>query len=542
MQLESNHNSRKNQKKSLNQVDQTDLEPTSTEPSLKRPKIGSFATVESTEYYPTIDSLEPAENDTTTTAETLVRKSDQPLVHSVIPSPQSFLPAPQEASKDLTSPIPDSAHLIKYNTEPVSQDLLITNQDPARDIKEHKKFATMYISIFFFALLGLVFFKAGSVPVMRSVMTASNATNATHSTNNTSTVPSNSLDSKNNTLYEDFISALSENNVSSVTELLAKDPSLANISDQNGWLPIHEAASNGYVEIVQTLLKQSKEHINARTTTGGSVLYWALEGTAAHDHDHPMIQELMKHGAINYPPDQPVASDTTVTLEIIANFNTAAAENDIEKLSSILAEYPDVINHSDINGYQALHEAAQYGHTEAVEFLIENGASVFTRVGADFNGATALYLALDNGFESEHPAVVALWNAGAIPLAEGFIFTDIAPEYTNVGFAPLDMAEAVRAGDCELLAEYADERPNWLRIMDENGWLPLHEAATLGHIDCVDVIVNALNDEDFINVRVFGSGGSALYFAKQELGEDSPMVAHLVSLGAEELEPIPDEL
>jgi ankyrin repeat protein len=338
------------------------------------------------------------------------------------------------------------------------------------------------------------------------------------------------------------MSALVDNNFTVVADLLSKDPSLANIPDSNGWLPLHEAASDGHIEIVQALLKQSKEHINARTSTGGSVLYWALEGQANHDFEHPVIQELLKNGAINYPPDQPVAPDTTVTLEIISSFNVAAAENDVEKLSSILTEHPDVINHSDTNGYQALHEAAQYGHTEAVEFLLEHGASIDTRTGADFDGPTALYLALDNGFESDHPVVVALWNAGAVPLAEGFLFTDVSPEYTTAGFAPQDLAEAVRSGDCDLLAEYAAERPNWLRIMDENGWLPIHEAAILGHIDCVDAILNAVGDSEFINVRVFGTGGNALFWAKQELGEDSEMVQHLVSLGAEELEPIPDEL
>ena len=56
------------------------------------------------------------------------------------------------------------------------------------------------------------------------------------------------------------------------------------------------------------------------------------------------------------------------------------------------------------------------------------------------------------------------------------------------------------------------------------------------------MILNAVGDEDFINARVAGTGGSALFWAKQELGEESPMVQHLVSLGAEELDPIPDEL
>jgi len=563
MQLTSSqdHKPRKNNRKVLNQEELLPVSSSNfSEPSLKRPKITSVqidsVAVESTEYQPTHVSLN------TTDARTFI--SDQPLISCSIPSSHSFIPAPvvvpeasassvpdstqsksnsefllaqEDVPKTVVTSIPDSTHN-KSNSEPVIQDSISDILEPARDIKETRKISIMYITALIIGLLGLVFSQAGSVPVMRSVSTVSNTTNVTQVKNDTST----SLDISNNTDYEEFVTAISENNITVVTALLTKDPSLANIPDVNGWLPIHEAASGGHVEIVQALLNQSKENINARTTTGGSVLYWALEGQANHDYDHPMIQELIKNGAINYPPDQPVAPGTTVSLEIIANFNTAAAENDVELLGKILAEHPDVINHSDLNGYQALHEAAQYGHTEAVEFLLDHGASISTRVGTDFNGPTALYLALDNGFESDHPAVVALWNAGAVPLAEGYIFTDIAPEFTNVGFAPQDMAEAVRSGDCELLAEYAAERPNWLRIIDENGWLPLHEAAILGHIECVDVIMDAIGESDFINVRVYGTGGSALFYAKQELGEESPMIEHLISLGAEELEPIPDEL
>lgn len=529
------------------------------EPAPKRPKIDcaledSIGVEPETTEISIEHILSPASPRLSTTAEVPIDIISQPLAYCTLPSPQVLVPIQQALDKvqkvvesstaaDFpTSSIHETTLAIQSNVEPIFTDQITPIQEQVHDMKRINKFRIMYISVLIFGLFGQILSRAGSVPVMRNITPASNATNTTNATTSISTDPNTSSDSIESSHREAFMSALLENNITVVSELLKKDPSLANIPDANGWLPIHEAASEGHLELVQTLLEHSKENINARTSTGGSVLYWALEGQADHDYEHPVIQELLKNGAINYPADRPISNDSNVTLDILSSFNRAAADNDVEKLSSILSEYPDVINHADINGYQAIHEAAQYGHIEALEFLLDHGASIDTRTGADFDGPTALYLALDNGLESDHPVVLALWNAGAVPLAEGFLFTDMSPEITGVGFAPEDMVEAIRSGDCDLLAEFADERPNWLRIMDENGWLPIHEAAILGHMNCVDVILNALGDIDFINVRVFGSGGNALYWAKQELGEDSPMVQHLVSLGAEELEPMPDEL
>ncbi|KAL9187333.1 hypothetical protein ACHAXT_001436 [Thalassiosira profunda] len=69
--------------------------------------------------------------------------------------------------------------------------------------------------------------------------------------------------------------------------------------DNNGWLPIHEAARGGHKEIVEVLLKHGVS-INARTDNGEgqSVLALAYDH---HDEDSSFINFLLELGALELP-------------------------------------------------------------------------------------------------------------------------------------------------------------------------------------------------------------------------------------------------
>ena len=81
-----------------------------------------------------------------------------------------------------------------------------------------------------------------------------------------------------------------------VVELLdgETDSDLVHIRDDNGWQAIHEAARAGSVPILQFLI-QSGADLNARTKSGGSVLWWAKETL---EPDHEAIQFLESMGAV----------------------------------------------------------------------------------------------------------------------------------------------------------------------------------------------------------------------------------------------------
>ena len=63
---------------------------------------------------------------------------------------------------------------------------------------------------------------------------------------------------------------------------------------------------------------------------------------------------------------------------------------------------------------------------------------------------------------------------------------------------------------------------------------PLHEGARSGHLEVVKLLVE--NGADF-NLKTAEDGASPLWWAKQTLGKDDPVIEFLESLGALEIGP-----
>jgi hypothetical protein len=93
-------------------------------------------------------------------------------------------------------------------------------------------------------------------------------------------------------------------------------------------------------------------------------------------------------------------------------------EGKLEELKQAVKLLPEVVNASDKNGWQPLHEAVRAGDVEIVKFLLENGADVNARTEKDGKGATALNWAL-HYHDEEHPVVVLLKENGAKNYARG---------------------------------------------------------------------------------------------------------------------------
>lgn len=64
---------------------------------------------------------------------------------------------------------------------------------------------------------------------------------------------------------------------------------------------------------------------------------------------------------------------------------------------------------------------------------------------------------------------------------------------------------------------------------DANGWTPLHESVRGGHLEAVKLLVEHGAD---VNSKTDANGATALWWAKQEHGEDSPVYDYLSSIGA----------
>ena len=70
-------------------------------------------------------------------------------------------------------------------------------------------------------------------------------------------------------------------------------------TDRNGWMPIHEAARSGQVDVLDYLVKQGTD-INAVTGGGQSPLHVAKSFLGG---DHGIIDFLKKFGAVEIGPE-----------------------------------------------------------------------------------------------------------------------------------------------------------------------------------------------------------------------------------------------
>jgi len=101
------------------------------------------------------------------------------------------------------------------------------------------------------------------------------------------------------------------------------------------------------------------------------------------------------------------------------DFLTAARENNIALISSILDLEPQRVHYRDENGWQALHEAVRNGNFDSVQLLVEKGkADVNSRTGQNETGPSVLWWA-HNSLSVDHPVVVYLVEKGAHVVSPG---------------------------------------------------------------------------------------------------------------------------
>lgn len=100
------------------------------------------------------------------------------------------------------------------------------------------------------------------------------------------------------------------------------------------------------------------------------------------------------------------------------------------------------------------------------------------------------------------------------------------PKFTT-GSTPAHFA--AQHGSLEALEKHIKKDKSVVHAKDLNGWTPLHEGARGGHLGVVKLLVD--NGAE-LDAKTFGTGGTALWWAKRELGSDHPVVLFLESIGA----------
>ncbi|KAL4642153.1 protein phosphatase 1 regulatory subunit 12A-like isoform X1 [Arapaima gigas] len=220
-----------------------------------------------------------------------------------------------------------------------------------------------------------------------------------------------------------------------------------------------------------------------------------------------------------------------------AVFMAACSAGDRDEVSALLRQGAD-INHANIDGLTALHQACIDENAEMVQFLVENGSDVNR---ADNEGWTPLHAAASCGFLQiakyliEHGALVGAVNSeGELPLdvatddaMERLLKAEIKKQGVDVENARqeeervmLQDAMAVLAGSGTLsphpitgaTALHVAAAKGYMEVMkvllqcgqgvdsrDSDGWTPLHAAAHWGQEEACTLLVENMCDMEHVN-------------------------------------------
>ncbi|MEW5923212.1 MAG: ankyrin repeat domain-containing protein, partial [Candidatus Zixiibacteriota bacterium] len=88
----------------------------------------------------------------------------------------------------------------------------------------------------------------------------------------------------------DIFTAIEQQNLEAVKELVQENPQIVNAVDNGGYSPLHKAAYNGLLEIAKYLLSQGAD-INAASASGSTPLH----GAAFYGHPD-MVRFLLDNG------------------------------------------------------------------------------------------------------------------------------------------------------------------------------------------------------------------------------------------------------
>jgi ankyrin repeat protein len=168
--------------------------------------------------------------------------------------------------------------------------------------------------------------------------------------------------------------AARDGNLATVQTLLKDNPALVSAKDLKGATPLHWAARSGHKDVAQLLVSDSAD-VNAKDGDGDAPLHWAVR------EDHKDVAEFLLANkadvnAQNYNGWTPLAM--------------AAWKGHIDMAELLLANKANV-NARDYIDFTPLHEAASMGHKEMVEFLLAHGADI--NAHSDKGGLTPLNMA-----------------------------------------------------------------------------------------------------------------------------------------------------
>ncbi|GBN68931.1 Ankyrin-2 [Araneus ventricosus] len=331
--------------------------------------------------------------------------------------------------------------------------------------------------------------------------------------------------------YTPLILAAEEGYLKIVQELLRSPGIDVNRKNYYGNVALHMASARGHVEVVKTLL--AAKDIDANLVDKKyefSPLITASKGNqaevvkillntpeveinktdaggksalhqAASSGHEETVQILLKDRRISVNLKDSLHGHTA--LHLATDFH----HNEVVRA---LLNHPDIdVNVEDMYGQTALHTSAYHGNVKVVEMLLESGIDVNIKTK---NGSTAVYLA---GKQKNATIVKIITEHIQLRkvLRSRQRVKSIQVSEDSIGYYEIlpvneELLEAAQSGDSEKV-NYLMKQPGIeVNTVDRNGNTPLHLAAEKGHAGVVKIF---LESED-INVNAKNLDKSKLVY------------------------------
>ena len=217
--------------------------------------------------------------------------------------------------------------------------------------------------------------------------------------------------------------------------------------DGNGWTALHLAAQDGHVKIIERLLEK-KVSAKAVTPQKETPLHLSVKAGHVAATEALLGKKGTAIGSQDIHDQEP--------LHLAARGGSAVITN------ALLLKKADV-SAEDKFGWQPLHIAVAYGHTELVEQLIKSGAKIEEKLGSTSYKKAQTQTFLESGYWAE-----ARWpHPGSRPL------------HLSTEFEREDITRILIEKGAKVDSECSKD------------WRPLHHAAFNGSVSSVELLLNS---------------------------------------------------
>ncbi len=319
--------------------------------------------------------------------------------------------------------------------------------------------------------------------------------------------------------------AVKANDLAGVKAMIGKDASLLRAKDAAGMTPLHVAAANGWLPIAELLLAQGAD-LNAVNIQLKTPLHVAIE----NEKDMTarlLIEKGSDLGKKDFVGDTPlhaaVNGDRTNIVELLVAkkaevesrngdqftpFMLAARNTGNVEIGRLLLRNGANINTKDNFSYTPLNWAAFFGQREFIEFLLDNKG--------DFDG-------------SEGKGLEILRKAAQLGSARLFRFVSEKENtlFDNGKVNDATMYTAMGGGSVEIVNMLMAKNIPVKHLRNHNGWRPIHQAASNGHLAMIRFLVEHGAD---INARTLS--GKSAYNLADEAGKKE-MLELILQLGGQ---------